>query len=453
MNYTHPKMNYIYVGIDCHKFIHVATIKNCFNENIDTITINNDTKGFENLVKKVNEYKGELTPVYGLEDTQHLGYELCSYLLSKDYIVKNVNSNMTANERKKNPIITKNDELDSDCIAKVLIDELNNLPNARNDNELFWTLKLLVNMRTSIVKSNTKFKNKLHAQLMHHYPNYQLIFQNPYCKTALKFWEKYPSPIYLLEEDFEILVSNLKKWSKGNIGIKKATQAITIVKGYDLNNQKYQQERNVIIKMLLKQIINNDNKIQEIEKEIVTLYDTLDCKLHTFPGLSKVSSACMLSEIGNINRFKNSSALAKYAGIAPIEKSSGGKDTAYKNRYGNRQLNGMFYYLACRSVCVFKNGITLCNPIFREYYQKKLKEGKTKHQALICIMRRTCNILYNILKTNQDYQPPLKLIEDCNNSFRERKQLEEEKRKLKQEKIEKHKKKNQVVTPTIEITT
>ena len=57
-------------------------------------------------------------------------------------------------------------------------------------------------------------------------------------------------------------------------------------------------------------------------------------------------------------------------------------------------------------------------------------------------MRRTCNIIYGMLKEEKEYEPPKQLIEQCRNSFRERKQQEEEKRKVKQEKKEKYKKKN-----------
>ena len=39
---SHPKMNYLYVGIDCHKYTHTATMKNCFNETLGCITFNND---------------------------------------------------------------------------------------------------------------------------------------------------------------------------------------------------------------------------------------------------------------------------------------------------------------------------------------------------------------------------------------------------------------------------
>lgn len=102
----------------------------------------------------------------------------------------------------------------------------------------------------------------------------------------------------------------------------------------------------------------------------------------------------MLSEIGNINRFKDSGKLAKYAEIAPIEKSSDGTEKQLKNEFGNRELNCMFYSLACRSICIGRNGNTSKNPIFKEYYQKKINQDKIKHKAIVCIMRRTCNIIY-----------------------------------------------------------
>lgn len=438
MNYnSHPKMKYLYIGVDCHKYTHVATLINCFNEKIITISFNNDKKGFEHLTKTVNEHKLDLIPIYGLEDTKHLGYELASYLLSRNQIVKNVNSNLTYVERKKNPIIIKNDEFDSECIAKVLLDELDRLPSAES-NEIYWTLKQLVKMRKVIVTNNVELKNKLHSQLMHHYPNYNKIFVNIDCMTALNLWETYPSPKQILEEDFDTLVSNLKTWSKNKMGVSKANTILEVINNNDTNYQVYQEERNTIIKMLVKQIKDNNKRLEEIEKEILEVYDKIRCQLHTYPCLEKITGACMLSEIGNINRFKDSGKLAKYAGIAPIEKSSGGTEKQLKNEFGNRELNSMFYRLACRSICAGRTGNTPTNPIFKEYYQKKINEGKTKHQALICIMRRTCNIIYGMLRNETEYIPPKQLIEQCQNSFRERKQLEEEKLKQKLEKKKKH---------------
>ncbi|NLY73751.1 MAG: hypothetical protein GX075_00405 [Firmicutes bacterium] len=39
----------------------------------------------------------------------------------------------------------------------------------------------------------------------------------------------------------------------------------------------------------------------------------------------------------------------------------------------------------------------IINPFFYEYYHKKLKEGKTKGQALKCVQRRLVNIIWRML--------------------------------------------------------
>ena len=268
---------------------------------------------------------------------------------------------------------------------------------------------------------------------MHHYPNYNQIFNKIDCKTALNLWETYTSPNMILEDGFENLVTNLQSWSSSKIGKVKANKILEIINKYPLGNMVYQDERNSIIKMLVKQIKSNNKRLEELEKEIIDIYDKIGCKLHTYPCLDKITGACLLSEIGNINRFSNSGKLARYAGIAPIEKSSGNSEKHLKNEFGNRELNSMFYSLAWRSICTGRTGNTPTNPIFKEYYYKKIKEGKTKHQAIVCIMRRTCNIIYGILRNETEYIPPKQLMEQCQNSFRERKKLEEEKRKKKEE--------------------
>jgi len=432
MNYeTHPKMKYLYIGIDTHKLTHTATIINCFNEKLETITFNNDTKGYNFLISTVDKHKENLIAIYGLEDTKHLGYGLATFLISKDLLVKNVNSNLTYVERKKNPIIFKNDNYDSECIAKVLLDYLDTLPNAKSD-EIYWTLKQVVKMRKAIINNNIEYKCKLHAQLLHHYPNYNKMFTNIDGSTSLAIWERYPSPDLLLKEDIDVLTEYITKVSNGKLGIKKSLHIIEIVKEYSNINTNYQEERNVIIKMLVKQIKDNKVRLEEIEKEIISIYDKIDTKLHTYPCLDKVTSAYILAEIGNINRFSNSGKLARYSGIAPIDKSSGTVDKSLKNSFGNRELNCYIYQLACRSLLTGKNRDKPYNAIFYEYYHKKMNSGKTKHQAIICVMRRIINILYNILKNDIEYKIPNELIDISMNYFREQKQLEEERLKKKE---------------------
>jgi hypothetical protein len=117
-----------------------------------------------------------------------------------------------------------------------------------------------------------------------------------------------------------------------------------------------------------------------------------------------------LSE-GDINRFKNSSKLARYSGIAPVTYSSGSKEKNFRNQRGNRKLNSIFFYIALGQLTTHRNTGTPRNPILYEYYHKKVSEGKTKSQAIVCVSRRLVNIVYNMLKYKKDYS-----IERINNS-------------------------------------
>ncbi len=56
-------------------------------------------------------------------------------------------------------------------------------------------------------------------------------------------------------------------------------------------------------------------------------------------------------------------------------------------------------------VCVPKTGIPN-NPIFHAYFLRKISEGKTKSQALVCIMRRLVNIVYGMMKNKTEYIAP-----------------------------------------------
>ena len=50
----------------------------------------------------------------------------------------------------------------------------------------------------------------------------------------------------------------------------------------------------------------------------------------------------------------------------------------------------------------------LVNPIFHDYYSKKLNEGKTKRQALKAVQRRLVNVIFNMMKHQTTYiNPPM----------------------------------------------
>jgi len=420
---THPKTQYIYVGVDSHKLTHTATIINCFNEKLGAITFKNNYKGFASLTKLANQVGDDTPAIYGLEDTKQYGYLLKNFLMKNGLIVKHINYSETAAERRKYPVSIKNDNLDSSCIAKVTLDNFDKLQDAQDD-EIYWTLKQFTVMRETLTNSSARFKRKLHNQLMFNYPNYYDLFTDISCKSAIRFWEKYPSPDLLKNVTDEELF-NFFKEDSNSLWTSRINKIIENVRKIDLNNFVYQENRNIIIKMTIKQIKENILMREDLEWEMIKIYDIIGKKLHTFPGMNKILASYILAEIGNIDRFATSSKLAKYAGIAPIDYSSGNSSKAYANKCGNRKLNMRIYIIAFS--CLGRGSGTFpMNPIFAEYYLKKISEGKTKHQALICVMRRIINIIYNILKNNTEYKIPVQLLEECKTKFLKRQQEQED---------------------------
>lgn len=135
------------------------------------------------------------------------------------------------------------------------------------------------------------------------------------------------------------------------------------------------------------------------------LLKLLDLKLETIPGIDTVTAIALVAHIGDIKRFRNADKLAKFSGIAPVNFSSAGKGKDKKSKQGNRELYGVFYFLAVQQVQVSKKG-TPRNPVFLQYYKRKVSEGKTKIQALVCVMRRINNIIYGMMKNKTEYIMP-----------------------------------------------
>ena len=93
------------------------------------------------------------------------------------------------------------------------------------------------------------------------------------------------------------------------------------------------------------------------------------------------------------------------AGIAPINLSSAGKGKGKASKQGNRRLQATLYFLAIQMIQVSTKGKPR-NPIFRDYYDRKLAEGKNAKLVLVSIARRLVNIIYGMLKNKTEYRLP-----------------------------------------------
>ena len=346
----------------------------------------------------------EKTAVYGLENAYGYGRALAVWLLEKSHAVKDVNTALSYAQRKSVPMYQKSDSYDAEAVALVLINMLDKLPDAVPD-DAYWTLSQLVNRRNNICSHQQRLKNQLHEQLCVAYPSYKQFFGDISRRTALYFWLRYPSPEHLKGKTAEELAAELRPVSHNNCSIKRAEKILELVRMDGQTTREHQEGRDAITRSIAGDLDHYREQLEIVETAIETMLPSFNCTLMTMPGVDVTTAANMLAEIGDINRFPNANKLAKFAGICPINFSSAGKGKDMCPKQGNRRLQAIFYFLAIQMIQVSTNG-TPRNKVFREYYLRRVAEGKNKQQALICIARRLVNIVYGMLKNHTKYREP-----------------------------------------------
>jgi transposase len=136
-----------------------------------------------------------------------------------------------------------------------------------------------------------------------------------------------------------------------------------------------------------------------INREIAALDQQLEQRtreiapaLLELPGCAAVTAAKLLAEIGPISRFRSDAQLARHAGVAPLEASSGRSQRHRLDRGGNRQLNAALYRIAITQARYYTPA--------RDYLDRKRAEGKSRREALRCLKRLLARVVFNTLKTS-----------------------------------------------------
>jgi transposase len=352
---TSEKRNTLFVGIDVHKDTHTAVGVSPFGEKIFEIKIGNYDKDFENLSKKVEEMRATLSPYYGLEDCHGYGERLAEYLFKKGEKVFHVSSILVDRQRQNNTHPEKSDSLDAYGVAEVMIKKIDTLPiyTISEESEKAKQIKDVSHDREYLVYERTRLKNNLH-NVFHKIWNteYRDRFKDPFSKKALTYWLK----TKVRCDSFTLKTMHRK----------------------------------------VKRLIAVKEEIRELEKDLEELLEGYT--VQTASGCGTVLAGIIVGEVGDIARFNSPASLAKYAGCSPRNCSSGKRNHHIKTRSGNRRLNCAFHHMALSQIS--KSG----NEKGKLYFKRKVSEGKSKSQALVCLRRQIVNIVWNMMKRNEIYR-------------------------------------------------
>lgn len=165
------------------------------------------------------------------------------------------------------------------------------------------------------------------------------------------------------------------------------------------------KEAYAVIRKVNRKIIGQLEKaIEEIEQKLEQMIaDIPEMKqqyelLKTIPGVGKVVAQTLVIFTNGFTRYDSARALACHAGVAPFEYKSG-SSVRGKNRVSHRSNKRLKSLLHMAALGAIKTKGEL-----RNYYERKVAEGKNKMSVLNAIRNKIIHRVFAVLKRNTEYR-------------------------------------------------
>ena len=383
----------IYIGIDISKYKHDCFICNDTGEVIvENFSFENTKKVFQQFLDLLKPYDNSNVHI-GLEATGHYGLNLKLFLEKNNYSFMEFNP-LLVKEFKKSLTLrrTKTDKVD----AIVICQKLMSVPYKPNSKLFYhkYSIKSLSRLRDSLIKQRSKYMVQLTNILDIVFPEFKSFFNNRFSSTSLYLLNKYRSAEKIANmRDFD----TPNKLSKGHFTYAKFAKLKELAKNsIGESNEVFEIELQTLIS-LYNEI---DSKINSIDKQISTIIKELNPPTLSIPGIGELTTAVIISEYGDFNRFSNADKLLSFAGLEPGIYQSG---TILTNGKMVKRGSGYLRY----SLMNIANVVIRYNPIFYDFYLKKRSEGKTHRVALSHVCKKLLRVIYKLETQNIQFDPSL----------------------------------------------
>lgn len=329
------------VGVDTHKERHHAVALDHLGQILAELIFMATAAGYRELQIWAEALAGAGELVFAIEGAGSWGAGLCEHLQHAGHRALEVER-----PRRRDRRTGKSDRIDAIAAAKrVLADENVSTPRGRG---ILTAIRALLIARRSAVAERTRVLNQLQAL------------------TAT-------APIALRDrighgtgKQLERRILSLHARAQANIDERVAFGVLRDLAAHSRH-------------------LGADAK--RYQNELAELVRSLDTTLLDEPGIGPISATKLLA--CDPTRFKSEAAFARCNGTAPIPASSG-KTIRYRlNPGGDRQANNAIHTIA---VIRAKH-----QPETRAYLERRIKEGKTRREALRSLKRHISRELYHRL--------------------------------------------------------
>lgn len=149
------------------------------------------------------------------------------------------------------------------------------------------------------------------------------------------------------------------------------------------------------MELLRKELLSISNEIRKLMRS--KKYNKLYYLLRSVTGIGPLTAAALITEIGDMNRFKNFYHLNSFIGLMPMEHSS-----------GERELKGR---ITVRKHRQLRSDLVECawtakrtDPALALYYSQQIKRGKNGKAAIVKVARKLLSRIRYVWLSGEVYQ-------------------------------------------------
>ena len=265
--------------------------------------------------------------------------------------------------------------------------------------ELDLEIRLLVGRRRDLVDAQTQRLSRMHDLLVGIFPGLEACLDLK-AKGPLHLLTRYVTPAELRAAGKKRLVRHLKA-ARGLPHVEALVDRALAAAAEQTIAVPAERMTARLIRELATEALVNRIRLLDLDRELEALLERHPdaALIRSLPGMGVVLTAELIAEAGDLSRFRSADALAAAAGMAPVLRQSGRTRFLRRPSGGNKSLKRVFYQSAFCS---------LGHDDSRIFYDRKRREGKHHHQAVIALARRRVNVLWALLHSRTPFQTGFK---------------------------------------------
>jgi transposase len=148
------------------------------------------------------------------------------------------------------------------------------------------------------------------------------------------------------------------------------------------------------LRTLARRALSLEDEVKEIDRILKTLVAETVPELNAIDGVgTDVASALLVAARDNPERLKNEATFAKLCGVSPIDAASGKQVRHRLNRGGDRRASSALWHI------VFTRMVN--DPRTKHYIERRMKDGRTKKEAIRCLKRYVAREVFAQLPRSQ----------------------------------------------------